>query len=51
MAGLEFVRLSAEGKGLPKDLMVDLAKVQAAIDKLKSDDSWLGPELLLQELK
>lgn len=32
-AGLEFVRLSAGGKGLLKDLMADLEKVQAAIDK------------------
>jgi hypothetical protein len=51
VAGVEFVRLSAGGKGLLKDLMVDLAKVQAAIDKLKSDGNELGPELLLQELK
>jgi hypothetical protein len=51
VAGVEFVRLSAGGKGLLKGLMVDLAKVQAVIDKLKSDGNELGPELLLQELK
>ncbi|MGA3105916.1 MAG: PilZ domain-containing protein [Terriglobales bacterium] len=51
VAGLEFVRLSAGGKGLLKDLMADLGKVQAAIDKLKSGGEVLDPELLLQELK
>jgi hypothetical protein len=50
-AGLEFVRLSAGGKGLLKDLMADLAKVQAAIDKLKSGSIESDAELLLQELK
>ncbi len=51
VAGLEFVRLSAGGKGLLNDLMVDLAKVQDAIDKLKSGGEVSDPELLLQELK
>jgi hypothetical protein len=51
VAGLEFVRLRAGGKGLLKDLIVDLEKVRAAIDKLKSDGNELGPELFLQELK
>jgi hypothetical protein len=50
-AGLEFVRLSAGGKGLLKDLMADLGKVQAAIEKLKSGGEDVDAELLLQELK
>ena len=35
-AGIEFVRLSAGGKGLLDDVVGELARLQAAIDKLKA---------------
>jgi hypothetical protein len=49
-AGIEFVRLSAGGKELLEDLVGELAKLQAAIDKLKSDGDVLDPESFRKEM-
>ena len=47
--GMEFVRLSAGGKGLLEDLVRELARLQAAIDKLKAAGGKPDPELFRSE--
>jgi hypothetical protein len=47
--GMEFVRLSAGGKGLLEDLVRELARLQAAIDKLKTAGGKSDPELFRSE--
>jgi hypothetical protein len=49
-AGIEFVRLSAGGKGLLDDLVGELARLQAAIDKLKAAGEEQGEESFRSEL-
>jgi hypothetical protein len=48
-AGIEFVRLSAGGRGLLEDLVGELAMLQAAIDKLKATGDKRDPKLVLSE--
>ncbi|MGA7293918.1 MAG: PilZ domain-containing protein [Terriglobales bacterium] len=48
-AGIEFVRLSAGGKGLLEDLVGELARIQAAIDRLKSGPK-IDPDFLQKEM-
>jgi hypothetical protein len=48
-AGIEFLRLSAGGRGLLDDLLGELARLQAAIDKLKASGNKLDPELFRSE--
>jgi len=47
--GMEFVRLSAGGKVLLEDLVRELARLQAAIDKLKAKGGKPDPELFRSE--
>ncbi len=49
-AGIEFVRLSAGGKNLLEDLLAELARIQAAIDKLKAASPKMDPDSFRKEL-
>jgi hypothetical protein len=50
-SGVEFVRLSANGKDMLADLVTDLARLQALMSKVKSDRRAVDAELLREELK
>ena len=49
-AGIEFVRLSAGGKGLLEDLVAELARIEAAIDKLKAASPKMDPDSFRKEM-
>lgn len=50
-SGVEFVRLSANGKGMLADLVTDLARLQALMSKLKSDRHKMDAELFRREME
>lgn len=49
-SGVEFVRLSANGKDMLADLVTDLARLQALMSKLKSDRRAMDAELFIREM-
>ena len=50
-SGVEFVRLSANGKDMLADLVTDLARLQALMSKVKSDRRAVDAELFREELR
>jgi hypothetical protein len=50
-AGIEFVHLSTGGKDMLADLVGDLAKVQALMNRLKSERREMDAKLLRRELE
>jgi PilZ domain len=50
-AGLEFVHLSAGGKDMLTDLIADLARMQALMNKLKADRREMDAESFRKELE
>lgn len=50
-SGVEFVRLSASGKDMLADLVMDLARLQALMSKVKLDRRAVDAELFREELK
>jgi len=50
-AGMEFVRLSAGGKGVLADLIAELAKLQAAMNQLRSTRCEMDAETLRKQLE
>lgn len=50
-SGVEFVRLSANGKDMLADLVTDLARLQAIMSKLKSDRHKMDAELFRREME
>ena len=50
-SGVEFVRLSANGKDMLADVVTDLARLQALMSKLKSDRRKMDAELFRREME
>jgi PilZ domain len=50
-SGVEFVRLSANGRDMLADLVTDLTRLQALMSKVKSDRRAVDAELFREELK
>jgi hypothetical protein len=50
-SGVEFVRLSANGKDMLADLVTDLARLQALMSKLRTDRDMMDAELSIREME
>jgi hypothetical protein len=50
-AGIEFVRLSAGGKDMLGEVVAEMERVQAIVNRLKAANAGIDPELLRRELE